>query len=90
MTGLTALAALAAVIGLVLLARSGLALLPRRLGGLAVPGRGGALVLEQVLALDARRRLIVVRCEGRRLLLMTGGTQDISLGWLDPPPPSLP
>jgi flagellar protein FliO/FliZ len=84
------LAALAAVIGLVLLARRALALLPPGFAPRSVPVRGGALALEQVLALDTRRRLVLVRCGERRLLLLTGGTRDLALGWLDalgaPPP----
>lgn len=79
------LAALAAVIGLLLLARRALVLLPPALAPRALPLRGGALTLEQVLALDTRRRLVLVRCDQRRLLLLTGGTQDVPLGWLDAP-----
>ena len=44
----------------------------------------GSLALEQVLALDARRRLCVVRCDQRRVLLLIGGAQDVVVGWLDP------
>jgi len=75
-TILTAAAALAAVIGLILLAarlaRSGA--LPRR--------GGGSLASRDVLALDAGRRLHLVRCEGRDVLLLTGGPQDVVVGWL--------
>lgn len=86
-TPLAALAALLGVIALVLLARRAVLLLPRGLLPPAlVPPRGGMLALEQVLALDARRRLVLVRCGERRLLLLTGGAQDLLLGWLDPPP----
>lgn len=46
---------------------------------------GGALMLEQALPLDARRRLCLVRCEGRRVLLLVGGSQDLVVGWLDGP-----
>ena len=81
---LGASAALIGVIALVLLARRVVLLLPRGLMPLALaPVRGGPLALEQVLALDARRRLVLVRCGERRLLLLTGGAQDIPLGWLD-------
>ncbi len=81
-----ALAALAGVIALVFAARRLVLLLPPRLlpPGLAAP-RDAVLALEQVLALDARRRLVLVRCGGRRLLLLIGGTQDVVLGWQDPP-----
>jgi hypothetical protein len=47
-------------------------------------GGGGALAVEQVLALDGRRRLCIVRCEQRRVLLLVGGNQDLVVGWLDP------
>ncbi len=81
-----ALAALSGVIALVFAARRLVLVLPRRLlpAGIAAP-RDAVLALEQVLALDARRRLVLVRCDGRRLLLLTGGTQDLVLGWLEPP-----
>jgi flagellar protein FliO/FliZ len=83
---LLAVLALAAVIGLILAARHAAPLLP----GLArVTGRGavprGGLVLEQVLALDARRRLLLVRCGGRRVVLLTGGPRDVVVGWTDAP-----
>ena len=48
-----------------------------------VPPGGAAMALEQVLALDARRRLCLVRCGGRRVVLLVGGTQDCVVGWLD-------
>jgi flagellar protein FliO/FliZ len=86
---LLAVLALGAVIGLILLARHlpGLAPYVTRMavrgGGGPVPPNG--LVLEQVLALDARRRLLLVRCGPRRLLLLTGGPQDVAVGWTDAP-----
>jgi flagellar protein FliO/FliZ len=42
----------------------------------------GRLRIEEALALDARRRLLIVRCDGRALLLLTGGAQDQVVGWL--------
>lgn len=55
-----------------------------RLGGLARrPAGGRSLRVEDVLALDTRRRLHLVRCEGRRVLLLTGGAQDIVVGWVE-------
>lgn len=59
----------------------------RRLGGRHKPLAGAAaLRLEQVLPLDPRRRLLVVQCGSRRLLLLTGGPADLSLGWLPDEP----
>jgi len=77
-----ALLALLGVVGLILLARRAALLLP----GLPAAGsRTGPLRLEQALALDARRRLLLVHCGERRVLLLTGGAQDVVVGWLDPP-----
>ena len=46
----------------------------------------GRMSLVQVLALDPRRRLHLVCCDGRHVLLLTGGGQDLVVGWLDHPP----
>ncbi|MFM2151184.1 MAG: hypothetical protein RLZZ187_3490 [Pseudomonadota bacterium] len=75
-TMLTAAAALAGVLAALVLALRGLraASLARR--------AGRRLVVEEALALDGRRRLVLVRCDGRALLLLTGGPQDVVLGWL--------
>ena len=45
-------------------------------------GAGRRLTVEEALALDARRRLLLVRCDGRELLLLTGSGQDAVIGWL--------
>lgn len=85
-----ALLALLGVVALILLARRAALLLPRLTG---LPGGGGPLRLEQAIPLDTRRRLLLVRCGARRVLLLTGGTRDVVVGWLDPasenpePPP---
>ncbi len=82
-TLLTTLGALAFVVALALLAQ----FLARRFKlaeRLAVPAGGGRLAIAQSLALDPRRRLLVIRCDGRELLLLTGGPQDRMLGWLEP------
>lgn len=58
-------------------------LLARALRGRqALRGAGRRLRLEETLALDARRRLLIVRCDGRDALILTGGGQDLLLGWL--------
>ena len=76
-TILAALAALGAVLGLVLLgARAA------RASGLGQVGTGRRLVLQETLALDRVRRLHVLRCDGRDLLLVTGGGADVVVGWL--------
>ena len=47
---------------------------------------GRRLAVQETLALDTRRRLILVRCDGRSLLLLTG-VQDQVVGWV---PESIP
>jgi flagellar protein FliO/FliZ len=75
---LTAAGALAAVLALVLLGGRLL-----RAAGLAPAARPGTrLALQESLALDPRRRLLLVRCDGREVLLLTGGAQDQVVGWL--------
>lgn len=57
--------------------------------GIGLPGRlhptHGRLATLQVLPLDARRRLHLMRCDQRNFLLLTGGAEDLMIGWLDPP-----
>ncbi|MBR0683095.1 hypothetical protein GXW74_21575 [Roseomonas eburnea] len=77
MQWLTAAAALIGVLALILLA----ARLARG-AGLTPRAGGGRLRVEDSLPLDARRRLVLVRCDGRNLLLLTGGAQDLVVGWL--------
>ena len=75
---LTAVAALVVVLALVWLgARAA------RLTGLA-PRPSGAriLALQDTIALDSRRRLLVVRCGARDVVLLTGGGQDVVVGWI--------
>jgi flagellar protein FliO/FliZ len=75
---LTGIAALAAVLALVVLAGR-----VARFGGWA-PRTGAAarrLRLEESLALDSRRRLQLLTCDGRTLLVMTGGATDLVIGW---------
>ncbi len=75
-TILSAIAALAAVLLAVLLAGRGVRMLR-----LARPGSAGRLRVLETLALDPRRRLHLVACDGRTVLLLTG-TQDVVVGWL--------
>ncbi|MDE2006152.1 MAG: flagellar biosynthetic protein FliO [Rhodospirillales bacterium] len=84
----TAAFALAAVLALIAL----IAWIARRFG-FAVPVRPGGpapLALEASLALDPRRRLLLLRIADRRLLLLTGGGADLPLGWLPVPNDSDP
>ena len=55
-----------------------------RFGGMARrPAGGGTLTVQDVLMLDARRHLHLIKCGERRVLLLTGGAQDLVVGWLD-------
>lgn len=69
---MTALAALIVVVALVLLlgrlAHAGV--LVRRAAG------GRRIVLRESLALDNRRRLHLIACDGQEMLLLTGGGAD--------------
>ena len=53
-----------------------------RLGGFG-PGRAGTrLGVIEAIALDPRRRLQLLRCDDRAVLVLTGGSQDLVVGWL--------
>lgn len=53
--------------------------------GLAPRAPGGRLELVQAVALDGRRRVQLVRCDERHVLVLTGGASDVLLGWVDRP-----
>lgn len=76
---LTAIAALVAVLGLIWLTGR----LARFSGMAQRHSTGRTLAVKDVLALDARRRLHLVQCGRRSVLLLTGGAQDVVVGWLD-------
>ena len=76
---LTTAAALGAVLCAILLA----AHLLRRTG-LAGPS-AQRLRLQETLALDRTRRLYLVACDGRELLVLAGPSGDASIGWLPAP-----
>ena len=76
---LTAIGALIAVLALIWLAGR-----MARFGGMAQrPATGRLLTVQDVIALDTRRRLYLIKCQDRRVLLLTGGAQDIVVGWLE-------
>jgi flagellar protein FliO/FliZ len=78
----TAVITLAAVLALIVLAGQ----MIQRLG--LVPGlrcrlgaaSGARLAMVEALPLDARRRLLLVRCDGQELMLLVGGPQDLLIG----------
>lgn len=71
----TALAALAGVLILIMLLARGL----RRLGWAPAAAGSGTrrLAVEESLPIDGRRRLLLLRCDNRPMLLLTGGPQDV-------------
>ncbi len=42
------------------------------------------LALRETVALDNRRRLHLVQCGDRQVVLLTGGAQDLVVGWINP------
>jgi hypothetical protein len=78
---LTSAAALAGIVGLILLIGRAL-----RFTSFVKPrSSGGLLIVTDSIALDARRRLHLVRHGDRQVLLLTGGESDVVVGWLDGP-----
>jgi hypothetical protein len=80
-TLLTSAAALAGIVGLILLI--GRALRHTSLGKPASSAR--LLIVKDTIALDARRRLHLIQHGDRAVLLLTGGETDVVVGWLDGP-----
>jgi len=72
-------AALAVVLGIIVLAGRG-----ARMLRLARSSAGRRLVLGEVLALDRTRRLQLVSCDGRELLLLIGSSSEQVVSWLPP------
>lgn len=66
--------ALSAVLVMILLSKNGWQFAAKLSGK---QNNAGLLSVEATLALDAKRRLNVVCWEGRRILLLTGGSTDI-------------
>jgi flagellar protein FliO/FliZ len=44
-----------------------------------VAGAARRLSVLEVLPVDARRRAVLLRCDGRDILVLTGGPQDLVL-----------
>ena len=43
------------------------------------------LILRESIALDPRRRIHLVQCGPRQVILLTGGGQDLIIGWMQDP-----
>jgi flagellar protein FliO/FliZ len=54
-------------------------------GWSAQSGSGRTLVLKESIALDPRRRMHLVQCGQRQVVLLTGGGQDLVVGWMREP-----
>jgi flagellar protein FliO/FliZ len=76
---LMAIAALCAVLALIWVSAR-----VARAAGLVRPTRAGvhSVAVLETVALDPRRRLHLVGCAGRQVLLLTGGGADLVVGWL--------
>jgi len=85
-SALLVIAVLGGIVALVLISRRVLLMLPARFGAGGMMARGGMLAVEQTIALDARRRVVLLRCGERRIILLTGGAQDVVVGWLPDQP----
>jgi len=81
----SAVMALVAIVAMLLLLRAGALCTPFGRRQLA---RSDALHVEASIPIDGnRRRVSLIRVKGRALLVMTGGPNDLCLGWLDQPAP---
>jgi flagellar protein FliO/FliZ len=54
-------------------------------GWRAQPRSGRTLILRESIALDPRRRVHLVQCGQRQVVLLTGGGQDLVIGWMQDP-----
>lgn len=77
----SSMAQMVAALGAVLLLIYGASRLAGRHGA-ALRRPEGRLGVRSVCALDSRRRLVLVACDGREGLLLTGPAGDQFLGWL--------
>jgi flagellar protein FliO/FliZ len=46
------------------------------------PRTARTLVVRESIALDPRRRVHLVQCGQRQVVLLTGGAQDLVVGWM--------
>jgi flagellar protein FliO/FliZ len=46
---------------------------------------GKTLILRESVALDPRRRVHLLQCGQRQVVLLTGGGQDLVIGWIPEP-----
>jgi flagellar protein FliO/FliZ len=77
-TILPAIGVLVGIIGLI----AAVAKLAHFTGWHAPSQPGRTLVLRESIALDPRRRVHLVQCGDRQVVLLTGGGQDVVVGWV--------
>lgn len=77
----SAVGALALVIGLILLLSYGTRFVASR----RAPDGGAGLKVAGQLGLDGKRRLYLVQCGAGQVLLLTGGTADVMMTWPERP-----
>ena len=81
MTAQTMMLVAGALIGVIALIGASAKLL--HFSGWRAPSRlERILVLRESLALDPRRRIHVVQCGRRQVVLLTGGGNDLVIGWI--------
>jgi flagellar protein FliO/FliZ len=49
------------------------------------PHPGRILALRESIVIDPRRRIHLVQCGQRQVILLTGGGQDLVIGWIQDP-----
>ena len=84
MTGQTVAVAVIALIGVLALIGL-LARLLQAAGWRTIPRTGRSLVVRETVALDPRRRLHLIECADRQVIVLTGGSQDVVVGWVRDP-----
>jgi flagellar protein FliO/FliZ len=84
MTGQTVAVAVIALIGVLALIGL-LARLLQATGWRTIPHIGRSLVVRETVALDSRRRLHLIECADRQVIVLTGGSQDLVVGWVRDP-----
>ena len=81
MTGQTVAVGMIALIGVLALIGL-LGKLLQATGWRATPRTGRTLVVRETIALDPRRRLHLIECANRQVIVLTGGNQDLVVGWV--------
>jgi flagellar biogenesis protein FliO len=84
MTAQTILLVVGVLIGVIALIGAAAKLF--QFSGWRPPSRSGrTLILRESIALDPRRRIHLVQCGQRQVVLLTGGGQDLVIGWMQDP-----